>query len=105
MTVSTSHIIRLIDSLYEELYSTTDAQFTFEHVDFLERRLFEIREAIEATPLCQPVIPLNDIIEGLDDCVRLLTAYDEHDGEEHALYRRCIRLLSQLNILHKGEYP
>ena len=40
--------VRLIDALFEELYATTEAPFTLEHVDFLERRFFEIREVLES---------------------------------------------------------
>lgn len=92
-------LIRLLDDLYEELDTTDEAHFTEEHMNFLERRFFEIREAMANANSSLPP----DVAKALRECARLLADYDTSDGEEGELYRQLKTLFNTYQPLNEGD--
>ena len=45
----------------------------------------------------EPAVTSTELLATLGDCVRILADYDEQDGDEGDVYRRCLALLGRLS--------
>ena len=80
-------------NLLDELRSTDEFVVTHDHLDFLEKRFFEITEQV-AEADAKRSAQVTELRNAVSECARILADYDEQAGDEGTVYRLCLAALA-----------